>query len=226
MDADIYLTRRYLEILNDWNFWEKQPEMGIKRASYLDRLQNLSSLGQIVAISGVRRSGKSTILRQFIIQLNQTKKVPFKNTLHFNFEDPRFGQNLDAVDLFAIYKEYKEKLKPKGKIYFFLDEVQNVARWEKFVRTLFDLKENAAFIVTGSNSTVFSSKLSTVLTGRVIEMPVTPLSFAEFLTFKKEKADKLKLLDEYLYFGGFPLVVLEKDESKKGKFLFLTTTPF
>ncbi|MBI3559462.1 ATP-binding protein [Candidatus Gottesmanbacteria bacterium] len=207
------MASRYLEILNDWNFWEKDIDTGVKRRGYLDRLSYLISIGEIVAISGVRRCGKSTILRQFIKELRETKKVPFRNTLHINFEDPRFGQSLDAMDLFEIYKEYKEKLKPKGKIYLFLDEVQSVARWEKFLRTLYDLEENAAFVVTGSNSTVFSSKLSTVLTGRVIEMPVAPLSFAEYSGFSDGD------FDEYLRFGGFPLVVLEKNEEKKREIL-------
>lgn len=207
------MASRYLEILNDWNFWEKDIDTGINRRGYLDRLSHLVSIGEIVAISGVRRCGKSTILRQFIRELHKTKKIPFRNTLHINFEDPRFGQSLDAVDLFEIYKEYKKELKPRGKIYLFLDEVQSVARWEQFVRTLYDTKENAAFIVTGSNSTVFSSKLSTVLTGRVIEMPVAPLSFAEYGDFTKGN------FDEYLRFGGFPFVVLEKNEEKKREVL-------
>ena len=207
------MASRYLEILNDWNFWDQEIDTGVKRQGYLDRLLHLVSIGEVVAISGVRRCGKSTILRQFIVEIHKTKKVPFRNTLHINFEDPRMGQDLNAVDLFEIYKEYKEKLKPRGKVYLFLDEVQSVARWEKFVRTLYDLKENAVFIVTGSNSTVFSSKLSTVLTGRVIEMPVAPLSFAEYADFNKGN------FDEYLRFGGFPFVVLEKNEEKKREIL-------
>src|SRR3989344_5685003 len=116
------MATRYWEILNDWNFWEKEINTGVKRQDYLDRLSQLISTGQVVAISGVRRCGKSTILRQFIVQLHKTKKVPFRNTLHINFEDPRLGQSLDAIDLFKIYEDYKKKLKPKGKIYLFLDE--------------------------------------------------------------------------------------------------------
>ena len=210
------MTSRYLEILKDWNFWEREINTGFIRSFYLDKLFYLVSIDQIVAISGIRRIGKSTILRQFIEALNNKGEVPYINTLHINFEDPRFSrQDLDANDLFDIYEEYKNALKPKGKIYLFLDEVQVVSRWEKFVRTLFDLKHNVSIIVTGSNSSVFSSALSKILTGRLIEMVVHPLSYSEFLLFKKSKTSTDSFFDEYLRFGGFPLVVLEEDERKK-----------
>lgn len=187
--------------------------MGVKRKSYLDKLLWLSSIEEVVAISGVRRSGKSTILRQLIAELNKKKKVPFANTLHVNFEDPKLGENLTAVDLFDLYQEYQQKLKPKGKVYVFLDEVQKVAGWEKFVRTFYDQKKNIKFFVTGSNSTVFSSKLATVLTGRMINLLIYPLSFAEFHDFNKGD------FNEYLKFGGFPRVVLEKDKRTKKEVL-------
>lgn len=213
------MASRYLQILTDWNFWEKKIDVGTLRKNYVDKLQRYADFEEVIAISGVRRAGKSTLLQQLIVDLNKKKKVPFINTLHINFEDPRFAaEKLDAVDLFKIFEEYQKNLKPKGKIYIFLDEVQKVARWEQFVRTLYDLhdrKNDLKFFITGSNSTVFSSKLATSLTGRIINYAVSPLDFKEFIAFKDKQKNKLKLLDEYLLFGGFPQVVLEKDENKK-----------
>lgn len=227
------MPSRYLEILKDWNFWEKKIETGVLRKSYIEKLQWYADFEEVIAISGVRRAGKSTILRQLIVDLNKKKKVPFINTLHVNFEDPRFAtEKLDAIDLFKIFEEYQKVLNPKGKIYVFLDEVQKVSRWEQFVRTLYDLhdrKNDLKFFVTGSNSTVFTSKLATSLTGRMINYSVSPLNFKEFLSFKKTKqnkqsfssnkpsfsSNKQNLLDEYLRFGGFPQVVLKESEDEK-----------
>lgn len=217
------MTSRYIDILSDWNFWKKKIDTGVLRRDYVNKLEWYSDFEEVIAISGVRRSGKSTILRQLIIDLNHKRNVPFKNILHINFEDPRLSANkLDAVDLFDIFEEYKENLKPKGKIYVFLDEVQKVARWEQFVRTLYDLhnrKNTLKFFVTGSNSTVFTSRMATSLTGRIINYSVYPLAFKEFINFRAEEKDTLKSLEEYLKFGGFPQVVLEKDEDKKRELL-------
>lgn len=218
------MISRYIEILSDWNFWEKKIDTGVLRREYVDKLEWYADFKEVIAVSGIRRSGKSTILRQLIIGLNSRKKVPFENILHINFEDPRLSANkLDARDLFDIFNEYKEKLKPKGKIYVFLDEVQMVSRWEQFVRTLYDLhdKKNVLkFFVTGSNSTIFTSRLATSLTGRIINYFVYPLSYKELLGFRRaEKKDDLRFLEEYLKFGGFPQVVLEKDNDKKRELL-------
>lgn len=218
------MTSGYIEILSDWNFWGKKLDTGILRREYVDKLNWFADFEEVIAISGVRRSGKSTILRQLIADLNSKRKIPFKNILHINFEDPRLSADrLDARDLFDIFDEYKKALKPKKKIYVFLDEVQKVSRWEQFVRTLYDLhdkKNTLKFFVTGSNSTVFTSRLVTSLTGRIINYSVYPLSFKEFGSFRpaKEK-DNLKSLEEYLKFGGFPQVVLEKDTDKKRELL-------
>jgi predicted AAA+ superfamily ATPase len=208
------MAKRYLDILDRWNFWHQKLDTGIFRKRYWQKLLDLASTEEVVAVCGVRRGGKSTILRQLIWELHQQKQVPLANTLHVNFEDPRFEkEDLDATDLFALYKEYQQSLKPKGRVYFFLDEVQKVTRWEKFVRTLYDLKENVKFYVTGSNSLVFASKLSTVLTGRMVRLTVAPLSFAEFKDFGGQN------IDQYLRLGGFPRVVLEEDEGNKNDVL-------
>ena len=202
---------KYLDILADWNFWgNRKIDTGINRGRYLTSLNRLIKMPEIVSVCGVRRCGKSTILLQVIREMRLKKGVPYENCLYINFEDPRLGENFKAVNLFEVLKEYTNSFKPKEKVYLFLDEVQNVDGWEKFCRTIYDQKKNIKIFVTGSTSKTFSSDLSKLLSGRVINFPVSPLDFAEFLDFKKGGG-----IDEYLRFGGFPRVVLEENETNK-----------
>jgi len=211
---------KYLKFLSDWNRWGKtQIDAGIKREGYLDQLKTLTALEEIVGICGVRRCGKTTLLLQLIERLHHDQQVPLVNMLYINFEDPRLGNSLSALELFSILEEYKLEIKPKGKIYLFLDEIQVVEDWEKFVRTIYDQQQNVKIFVTGSNSSVFNRSLSTLLSGRMVIFQVYPLDFSEFVEFKSNKGDFDKLLREYLTFGGFPKVVLEPDEVSKRKLL-------
>ncbi|MFH1392723.1 MAG: ATP-binding protein, partial [bacterium] len=213
---------KIIEILNSWNFWQKIPETGMPRKDYLDKMAQFDKTSQIVSIVGVRRSGKSTLMLQYIKKLIDNG-LPVKNTLYVNLEDPRFLGELSVKLLQDIYEAYLEYLEPSKPIYLFLDEAQNVPAWEKFVRSLHEKKE-AKIFVSGSSSKLLSSEFGTVLTGRHLMLMVYPLNFKEFLEFKnleiKSKLDlinqKLKikrLLKEYLEFGGFPKVVLS--ESKR-----------
>ncbi|MFN3527672.1 MAG: ATP-binding protein, partial [Candidatus Altarchaeaceae archaeon] len=214
---------KILEILNDWNFWKRDQDTGITREKYLDLLSTYEKTEQIIAIVGVRRAGKSTIMMQYIKNIISKGLVNPENTLYVNFEDRRF-YNLSLELLNKIYETYLEYLRPKGKVYIFLDEIQNVNMWEKFVRTLHERKEAQVFI-SGSSSKLLSSELSTVLTGRTLIINVLPASFKEFLMFKNIKIkDVMDVIDkryeikskfrEFMEFGGFPLVIL-KDNKKE-----------
>ncbi|MEA1936532.1 MAG: ATP-binding protein, partial [Patescibacteria group bacterium] len=130
--------------------------------------------------------------------------------------------SLELKLLIKIFDAYLEFYNPKGKIYLFLDEVQLVKNWEKFVVSLYDRKANIKIFVTGSSSKLLQSEISTLLSGRYISKTVYPLSFREFLDFKKIeykpllKTPKLyNQLREYLEFGGFPKIVLEKNKHNK-----------
>jgi len=211
-----------IEILQDWNFWKKDLESGIERSTYLNRLKDFLKTGQIVVITGARRAGKSFLMRQLIKSLiyNGVKR---NNILMVNFEDPRFTE-LDTKILQKIYEVYLEFLNPKGDVFIFLDEVQEVSGWEKWVRTIHELKK-AKLVISGSNAKLLSTELSTLLTGRHIDLEVFPLSFQEYLVFNgldlKDKLDFAgkrveieRLFIKYLEWGGFPEVVLS-DEKKK-----------
>jgi len=214
---------RIIEILSSWNFWKTDQDTGVYRERYLDKLNRLVGTEQIVAISGVRRSGKSTLMKQFIKrQIDSGKNRT--SFLYVNFEEPRFADMLSLEFLQQIYDAYMEIVKPEGTPYILLDEVQNVPRWERFARGLHEKKE-AHIIISGSTSKLLSKEFGILLTGRWVEVRIYPLDFQEFLLFKqlkiKDKLDMLaqkvkikQLLREYLEFGGFPLVVL-KEEKKE-----------
>lgn len=205
-----------LEVLEDWNFWRKDQDTGFIRLQYLEQLQSLKDSNQIVVITGARRSGKSYLMRGFAKKLI-SEGISKDSILFINFEDPRFHK-LDTDLLQKIYETYLESLNPKGSIYIFLDEIQEIPEWEKWVRTMHELKK-ANLIISGSNARLLSRELSTLITGRHVDMTVFPLSFREFLSFNNlevnnnldlvnKKIDIKRLLSEYFEYGSFPGVVL------------------
>lgn len=211
-----------LKILEDWNFWKRDLETGIKRELYLKELKKMLSTDEIVAITGARRSGKSFIMRQLAKELIQ-EGVDKGQILIVNFEDPRFVE-LGTKLLQQIYETYLEFLNPKSRPFVFLDEVQEVKDWEKWVRATHELKK-ARIIISGSNSKLLSKELATLLTGRHLDLTVFPLSFREFLNFRRvylkdeldivnKRVEIKALLREYLEFGSFPKVVLEEEKEK------------
>lgn len=156
--------------------------------------------GQIVVISGIRRSGKSTLLRQF--------SMLYKNFHYINFDDDRLLEFSlgDFSTLMLVY----EKISPGTKI-IFIDEIQNIAGWERFIRRIHD--DGYKVFLTGSNAKLLSAELGTHLTGRYIKITLYPFSFREVLRFRsvsvdriteKKKARILAEFDRYLTFGGFP----------------------
>lgn len=209
-----------LEILNDWNFWRKELDAGKKRQEYVNSCLDFLKPNVIVAIIGVRRSGKSYLMRQVAKELAK-KGIKKEELLIINFEDVRFTEFSTKL-LNDIYEIYLEVLKPTSKPFIFLDEIHNVPNWEKWVRTIHELNK-AKIIISGSSSKLLAGELATVLTGRHLDVTIFPLSFKEFLLFKNiEIKDELDLiskkieikraLNEYSEFGGFPEVVLNEEK--------------
>ena len=198
-----------LDVLKRWNVWEKEIDVGIKRKEYIKKIYPYMERKEILVLKGIRRYGKSTILKQLMYELTKNK-INKQQILYLNLEDYNFANKLN-INLFEeVLKAYKNYSKNKKRTYFFIDEIQKIENWEKWIRTKYDLNENIKFIITGSSASLLSKELSTLLTGRNLSFKITPLSFAEFTEFSKNES-----LDKYLLFGGFPEVVLENDNDKK-----------
>lgn len=194
-----------LKILQDWNFWESAPQTGVPRPEYTSRIRSCLDEKQVVVVTGPRRSGKSFLMRQAVKELIAAGKDRGE-ILFVNFEDPRFVR-LDTQLLDEIFSVYKEFLAPKGAPVLFLDEVQEITGWERWVRAFHELGKGK-ICISGSNAKLLSRELGTVLTGRHLDVSVSPLSWEEFRSFKGRDAAPAPLLNEYLEFGGFPEVAL------------------
>ena len=169
-----------MAVLQDWNGWQNDLAIGIKRPAYLSKLIKFLRTNQVTTIMGPRRAGKSFIMRQAADSLIKDGIDP-KEILIVNFEDPRWSElNVQLIE--SIYQTYRERIVPKGKPYIFLDEVQDIPKWEKWVRTMHELSK-AKMAVSGSNANLLSRELGTVLTGRHLDLNILPLSFKEYLIF-------------------------------------------
>lgn len=163
---------------------------------------------KVTAISGIRRSGKSTLLKQIAKDL--------EGYYYLNFEDERLI-DFTYSDFNMLYEVFLENFNEQNT--FLFDEIQNVYGWEKFVRRLFD--EGRKVFVTGSNAKLLSSELATSLTGRHLKLELFPFSFKEFLFYKgveikkfydtKEKSSVMNHFREYVKIGGFPEIVISRD---------------
>lgn len=216
-------SQQIIEALVPWNFWHRDINIGLLRSQYIEHIERYLKTDEVLVLSGIRRCGKSTLLLQVLDKLIRDN-VSRNNTLYINFEDPKFYNFLDVEVLETIWQAYLEYLHPKGKVYLVLDEVQKVKGWEYWVRAKYDQHEDVKIFVTGSNADLLSPEFSKVLTGRHLELAVTLLDFPEFLAFKgiSIENDRLwlvknkKILEnlslEYLESGGFPKIVLTKDE--------------
>jgi predicted AAA+ superfamily ATPase len=186
----------------------------IKRELYLSKLRKLRDQHLIKVISGVRRSGKSTLFELFQAELLSTD-VDESQIISINFEDP---ERLNSNHL-EIYREISAKLAKHRQNYVFLDEVQNIAEFEKLVDGLF-IKPNVDLYITGSNAYFLSGEFATLLTGRMFELKILPLSFAEYVTAFPGRP-KNELFYEYQIYGGFPQVteILKTDPGLAKEYL-------
>lgn len=189
----------------------------IIRDTYLKRMIDAKDTEFIKVITGVRRSGKSTLLLMFKEYL-LNNGIKEDNILHINFESAIYD---DVNDYKKLYEYVKDKIK-KDKIYLLLDEVQNVNNWEKAINS-FKVDFNIDIYITGSNAYLLSSELSTLLSGRYIEIKMYPLSFKEYLIFNNYEKNNLNdKFYEYLKYGGLPAITLIKDIIKDNDDLVLS----
>ncbi|MCM8775348.1 MAG: ATP-binding protein [Candidatus Omnitrophica bacterium] len=231
MDAKI---EELLHKSNPW--WHKkefQAQLGLPRHAYVERISKAFSIREIKVLYGVRRSGKSTLLYQIIRKLLD-QGIPPQNIALVNLENNLFAPWIAQRDfLDRLFETIVTLHNPQGKVFLFLDEIQEAPFWEKWVTKMYEQKSPLQITVTGSSSSMQSTELATLLTGRNLSFEIKPLNFQEYLFFKTghlyEKKDYDEMLDQktelahyferYLQEGGFPGIVLTQDETLKENLL-------
>ncbi len=179
----------------------------IYRPMYVDKIMAYVDTPFVKILTGVRRCGKSTILKMIIEKLKAERYVPAEHIISYRFDSMEY-EDMTAKQM---YSQLKEQLSPNGKTYLFLDEVQEIKGWEKVVNSLWSDFDTDLYI-TGSNSRMMSSEISTYLTGRYVSFRIFTLSFSEYLMFKEKYAavgDPKAELANYVRLGGFPATHLQ-----------------
>lgn len=182
----------------------------INRPSYIDAIKPFMNKPIVKILAGIRRSGKSTIFEMLKTELIR-QGIQTDHIICKRYTEMDIPENITAKQM---YDEIIGDIGEKEHCYLLLDEIQEIDGWERAVNSL--LEENKADIyVTGSNSKLMSSEISTYLTGRFVSIPVYPLSFREYLDFKADKGrSDREMLEEYIRFGGFPIVALDDYEEQ------------
>ncbi len=209
-------------IIKQNSHWRNTKYKGLidreQTASVLERFY----LKEVQVLLGVRRSGKSSILKLVINKLSET--INAKSILFLNFDDPFFVNiNQDPTNMYLLV-ETAEKITGVKVEYLFLDEIQNVNKWEKYVKIAYDNEFFTKIIVTGSNTNLLSGEYATLLSGRYISHNIYPFSIKEIMELKtyrstldilSNKADVLNIIDDILQYGSFPQVYKTQKKHKR-----------
>lgn len=169
----------------------------------------------VKVLVGQRRAGKSYILRQIASKLI-AQGVKCENILYINKEYMEFIALRSAIELEELYKAYRQELKPQGKVYLLIDEIQYIEEWERFVNSHSqDFAEPCELFISGSNSNLLSGELATLLSGRYVEFEIFPFGYTEYCGITKQEVDRSSY-KKYLQSGALPeLFHLPNDEMKQ-----------
>lgn len=185
----------------------------INRPLYMDKIMTYVDTPFVKVLTGIRRSGKSTIMKMIMDKLENDRHIPKENIISMRFDSMEY-EDMTAKQMFETIKA---GLSAQGRTYLFLDEVQEISGWEKVVNSFLG-EYDVDIYVTGSNSRMMSSEIATYLTGRYVSFQVYPLSFEEYLCFRREVTEVKnphQELADYVRLGGFPathLRVYSQDE--------------
>lgn len=208
--------------------WSGRYYSSVKREA-LEKLIAYLPLKQIITITGIRRCGKSTLAKQAITHLIENG-VEANNILFVNLEHPAFLEYRHSpAFLDTIYETYLKLMNPKGKVYCIFDEIQYFENWQVYIKSKYE-SSDIKYIITGSNSSMLSNELNTLLSGRSLNIHLDTFSFTEFLTYKQiafhdelsriqNRIDIARAKDEYLNWGGFYEVFEVEDEVVKKEIL-------
>ena len=190
----------------------------IIRERYLKEIRKFYDQDLIKVIIGIRRCGKSVLMKQIIDEL-KTKGIDEEHIIYINFEDYDYDIYTDSH---KFHDYVKTKIKDNKKYYLFFDEIQNVDKWEKIIN-FFKATLNVSIFLTGSNSDILSGELATHISGRYVSFKISPFSFKEVCELKnlldKNKYELLDVFEEYVKWGGLPQVFMQVDNMSKKTYL-------
>lgn len=191
--------------IGSFNVWDgKSYNTGYERSEYLNSITKYIGNKLIKVLVGQRRVGKSYVLRQIINYLTSVKGVNPQNIFYVNKEYTAFDEIKSSSDLESLFTYYRQRFSLTGKIYIFLDEVQNILNWEIFTNSYSqDFTGEYEVFITGSNSNLLSGELASMLSGRYIEFEIFPFSFFEFAGIKNLTVSKENFL-RYMQSSGLP----------------------
>ena len=215
------------DLLRKYNLWDgNRIETGYERPLYTERIAGYLGNRLVKVLTGQRRAGKSYLMRQVAMNLVR-QGVDVKNILLINRELTAFDFLVTYHELDALIRLYLETLQPQGRVYLFIDEVQDIEGWERVVNSYSqDYTTEYELFITGSNSKMLSSELSTLLSGRYVEFTIHPLSYHEYIKVKNLLPGKQSYM-EYMQNGGFPeLMNLSGREVKRNYVSALKDTVF
>lgn len=208
--------KEHFDAIRKFNFWNgNKPDLGYLRSNYTDKIVNYIGIRLVKVLVGQRRTGKSYLLRQIAKQILDLG-VNSNNLLYINKEFMELDFVKSYMDLEELLNFYKKELKPQGKIYLFIDEIQNIDGWEHFVNSHSqDFVDEFEIFISGSNSKMLSGELSTLLSGRYVQFEIFPFSFQEFAGILNKDISKRTYI-EYLESGALPeLFSLPNYETKR-----------
>ena len=188
--------------------------MIIERKQYLDKLISYKDKRIIKIVTGIRRCGKSTLLKMYVDFLLSNCKVANNHIIYINFEDLK---NEDLQNYKTLYNHLNNLLIDNDRYYIVLDEIQNVENFQKAIDSIY-LKDNVDIYITGSNAYMLSSEIATLLSGRYVQIEMLPLSFTEYMMGRDEKEPSMKLFNEYIENSSFPQVldfINQKDQVRE-----------
>ena len=208
-----------VEIINSirkYNYWNgNHVDLGYERTLYADKIGQYIGNKLVKVLVGQRRAGKSYILRQIASKLI-SQGVKTNNILYINKEYMELITLRSASELEELYQTYRRELKPEGKVYLFIDEIQYIEEWERFVNSHSqNFAEPCELFISGSNSNLLSGELATLLSGRYVEFEIFPFSYTEYcgITQQDVNQDSYK---KYLQSGALPeLFNLQNEEMKQ-----------
>lgn len=202
--------------IKKYNFWDGSPvDLGFPRTFYTDRIGQYIGNKLVKVLVGQRRAGKSYILRQIASKLISDGIHPY-NILYINKEYVEFSALHTFQELEVLYRNYRKELKPKGKVYIFIDEIQYIEEWEHFVNSHSqDFAEPCELFISGSNSNLLSGELATLLSGRYVEFEIFPFSYTEYCGITERKQGRESYMG-FLQSGALPeLFNLPNDEMRQ-----------